>query len=216
MAWAVYPSQGIDKTSVSVITSAISLLEKIQQMKSSLLLLTLTLALTCAGSERHKESLTVRAVSHDSRTNEFSWTYTTPGSSSTDCSGSGTTYGNTTRVSTNCKTSSTPAQTHLMTRQTIDVMNLVEGNGLRYTITCRASWGGSNCSPMVDGDVFPAEIDGHTMWISARRGGNQGKAIRVKYKILNIDGQGTGLSENEQIRRAEQIYHIGESAAPKQ
>jgi hypothetical protein len=69
------------------------------------------------------------------------------------------------------------------------------------------------------GMFFPAEIDGHTMWISARRGGNQGKAIRVKYKILNIDGQEArssqqSYSDNEQIRRAEQIYHIGESAAP--
>jgi hypothetical protein len=39
---------------------------------------------------------------------------------------------------------------------------------------------------MIDGDSFPAEIDGHTMWISARKGGNQGKPIRAKYKILDI------------------------------
>jgi hypothetical protein len=39
---------------------------------------------------------------------------------------------------------------------------------------------------MNDGDQFLAEIDGTTMWVSARRGGNQGKPIRIKYKILDI------------------------------
>jgi hypothetical protein len=39
---------------------------------------------------------------------------------------------------------------------------------------------------MIDGDTFSAEIDGKTMWISARQGGNQGKLVRIKYKILDI------------------------------
>jgi hypothetical protein len=39
---------------------------------------------------------------------------------------------------------------------------------------------------MIDGDTFPAEIEGKTMWITAHKGGNQGKEVRVKYKILDI------------------------------
>jgi len=66
------------------------------------------------------------------------------------------------------------------------VSNIVEANDQRYLITCRASWVGSNCAPMIDGDTFQAEIDGTTMWVKARKGGNQGKEVRVKYKILDI------------------------------
>ncbi len=57
---------------------------------------------------------------------------------------------------------------------------------MRYIITCRAGWSGSNCAPMEDGEVFATEIDGTTMWIAARRGGNQGKKVKVKYRILDI------------------------------
>ena len=39
---------------------------------------------------------------------------------------------------------------------------------------------------MNDGELFHAEIDGTTMWIEARRGGNQGKKINIKYRILDI------------------------------
>ncbi|MGA2215263.1 MAG: hypothetical protein ABSH31_18465 [Bryobacteraceae bacterium] len=39
---------------------------------------------------------------------------------------------------------------------------------------------------MTDGDTFQAEIEGTTMWVHGRNGGNQGKEIRVKYKILDI------------------------------
>lgn len=73
-----------------------------------------------------------------------------------------------------------------MAVSTLDIKNVVEANGLRYVIVCRATWSGSSCGPLNDGDVFPAEIAGTTMWIEARRGGNQGKKIRIKYRILDI------------------------------
>jgi hypothetical protein len=37
-----------------------------------------------------------------------------------------------------------------------------------------------------DGDSFRAEIDGKTMWIEAHQGGNQGKVVKIKYKIQDI------------------------------
>lgn len=75
----------------------------------------------------------------------------------------------------------------------MDVLNTVEllfgpnrPSGMQYTISCRANWIGSNCQPMIDGDTFSARIDGNTMWITGRKGGNQGKEVRAKYKILDI------------------------------
>ena len=94
--------------------------------------------------------------------------------------------GNTTVGTSNCQNTSTPARTRQIIRRTVDVLNVVEGDGLRYTISCTANWAGSNCQALIDGQSFPAEIDKTTMWLSGRSGGNQGKLIRVKYKILDI------------------------------
>jgi hypothetical protein len=145
-----------------------------------------SLAFSCFAKNSNKKSLTVRAVAFTSRTNERTSSYTTPGTSNTNCSGSGTTIGNTTNASVNCQTTSTPAQTHQINSRTIDVMNIVEADGMRYTIVCRASWVGSNCAPLIAGDVFRAEIDNRTMWLMARKGGNQGKEVKMKNKILDI------------------------------
>jgi hypothetical protein len=95
-------------------------------------------ALLCLGGE--KTSLTVRAVTHETRVNERTGSYVTPGRSSTTCSGSTNTVGTSTYGTANCNTTSTPAQAHQITRRSLDVENIVEGSdGLRYTIVCRAS-----------------------------------------------------------------------------
>jgi hypothetical protein len=70
--------------------------------------------------------------------------------------------------------------------RTMDVSNVVEAGGMQYTISCTAHWVGSSCGPMNDGDTFPAEIKGNTMWITGRKGGNQGRKVRSKYRILDI------------------------------
>jgi len=133
-----------------------------------------------------KKTLTVTAVAFTSNTIERTSTYTTPGTSNTNCSGSATTSGSTTNGSANCQTTSNPAQVHQVNSRVVDVMNLVDAEGMRYKIVCRASWVGSNCGPLIEGDSFEAEIDNHTMWLKARKGGNQGKEVRIKYKILDI------------------------------
>ena len=142
--------------------------------------------LSCLAKDSNKKSLMVRAVAFASRTNEQTSTLTTPGTANTNCSGTGTTTGDTTTATSNCQTTSTPAQTHQVTSRTTDVTNIVEADGIRYTIVCRASWSGSNCAPLTEGDLFQAEIDDKTMWLVARKGGNQGKEVRMKNKILDI------------------------------
>lgn len=84
---------------------------------------------------------------------------------------------------------SNPPETRQITLTTVEVTNVVEAEAMRYIIACRGHlWWGleGSCMPMKGGDIFPAEIDGTTMWIRARKGGNQGKEVRIKNKILDI------------------------------
>jgi hypothetical protein len=37
-----------------------------------------------------------------------------------------------------------------------------------------------------DGETFPAEIKGKHMFITCRRGGNQGKEEKIKFDIMDI------------------------------
>ncbi len=145
-------------------------------------------------AEKPKQKLIIRAVTHAAQVNERHSTYVTPGTSNTTCntSGNATAIGlpgmvtaNGTATS-NCQTTSRPAQVHEVNRSTVSVMNVVEADGLRYKIVCTAGWAGSNCSQMTDGEMYEAEIEGTTMWVAARRGGNQGKLMRVKYQVLDI------------------------------
>lgn len=140
----------------------------------------------CFASKSEIKHLIVTAVAHNAIVSERTGYVQQPGHSSTTCSGTGTTVGNTTQANANCQTTSTPSTVTPITTRTLDVTNRVMADGLVYTIVCRASWAGSNCGPLIDGDMFDAQLDGTTMWISARRGGNQGKAIRIKYKVLDI------------------------------
>jgi hypothetical protein len=143
-------------------------------MKYSLTIFLLT-ALPNVAADRNARTLQIRGLSYESQVNERTSTYVTPGSSSTNCNGTGTTVGNTTTANANCQTTSTPPQVHTINARTIDVTNFVEAEGQRYKISCRASWVGSNCGPLIQGDVFTATIDGHTMWVSARKGGTKAK-----------------------------------------
>lgn len=120
--------------------------------------------------------ITVRAVTHSARQKQFSTTYSAPPSATTICDPTGA----------NCQTTSTPAKNYEATVRTLDVTDIVESGGYRYTIACKASWSGSNCVPMVDGSEFPAEVEGDTMWVLAIKGAPLGKQIRIKYHILAV------------------------------
>ena len=39
---------------------------------------------------------------------------------------------------------------------------------------------------LFDGQTFPAEIKGKHMYVTSQTGGNQGKIIKTKYDILDI------------------------------
>ena len=151
-----------------------------------------------------KKTLTVTAVTHDSRVHERTSYHTTPEKSTTDCTGTGTDS----TIRMDCNTTSTPATTTSITTRTTDVSEEVRGSdNVVYTIACTdrpnilaaamvgaAAGGGASgdstlagsgkCKPLIDGAHFDAEIKGTTMWVHARKEGR--KVIKIKYKILNI------------------------------
>jgi len=109
-------------------------------------------------------------------------------SSYTSCYGSGqfSTFGNygNLNMNTNCNTIyTTPTQIPITWRYA-DVYVVVENVSQVYLIGCRANWRWSNCEPLIVGDVFPAEISGNTMTISALKKGK--KTVHTKYTILQV------------------------------
>jgi len=167
-------------------------------------------ACTAISRAEDKKTLTVTAVTHNSHVNERTSYHTTPGQSATDCSGTGTDSGaGTTRINMDCNTTSTPPKTSSITTRTTDVSEkVIDSDNVVYTIVCTdrpnilagalvgaaagAGGGGGTlagsgkCVPLTDGDRFDAEIKGTNMWVRALKGGNQGKAVKIKYKILDI------------------------------
>ena len=154
------------------------------------------LALAVEGKDT--EALSLQAVGYRVITHDWNYSYTTPGRSNTSCYGSASTLGNgtingnavdwnaVTNLSADCQTVSTPPQTYSGTIRHFEIFNALRGqNGLTYIVTCSTHWIGSKCSWLRPGDHFQAEANGNTLWISARKGGNRGKPVRVKYRILD-------------------------------
>jgi hypothetical protein len=97
-----------------------------------------------------------------------------PGQTNTNC----TEYGN----SVNCHTTEMPSRTNAVYRFT----QVVTANGLKYTLSRTARWRWNSLDWLTDGESFPAEIKGRQMFITAHKGGNQGKKEILKYQILDI------------------------------
>jgi hypothetical protein len=164
-------------------------MQEVELKKPALFLATVTLissVFVLEGSGGEKQTLTVRALSYRAIPHERTSYYQTQGQSSTSCYGSGTDLGYSTSISLNCQTVTTPPENIPITVRSLEVYNLVEANGMIYTITCTAHWVGSNCTWLIPGDTFQAEVKDTTMWITARKGGNMGKKIRPKFRILDM------------------------------
>jgi hypothetical protein len=126
-------------------------------------------------SKAEKETIWVTAVTEESNV--------ATSTAQTSCGGTAIT-GPVTTANVNCDTTHNPPRRHNIGFR-IDVTNKVRAeDGQIYTITCSAHWLGSNCSSLVDGDSFKADVEKTTMWITADK--NQGKQIHIKYKILDI------------------------------
>jgi len=132
-----------------------------------------------------KQALVVQAVSYRAIPHERTAYYQTQGYSSTSCYGSGSDTGYWTNLNINCQTVTTPPQTIPISVRSVEVYNRVQTGSMIYTITCSARWEGSHCNWLIPGDSFQAEMSGTTMWILGRRGGNMGKPMKVKFRVLD-------------------------------
>jgi hypothetical protein len=120
------------------------------------------------------QKLTVVAVSH--HTQESDYTTTTPAHSNTNCAANDSYI--------NCNTTSYGGGTQ--TNAVYRLSEVVTANGMRYVLTRTARWRWSSLDWLNDGESFPAEIKGKHMYITCRKGGNQGKKETIKYDILDI------------------------------
>jgi hypothetical protein len=143
-------------------------------MKLAALVLVLALA-----SALSAQTLTVVAVSHN--TQEHDYTITTPQQSNTNCT-------STSDTTINCSTTTYGggSQTHAVYRLTQVVTANQNGQTIRYVLARTARWRWSSLDWLSDGESFPAEIKGKHMYITCRRGGNQGKKETLKYEIVDI------------------------------
>lgn len=125
------------------------------------------------------QNLTVVAVSHS--TQEHDYTITTPQQSQINCT-------STSDTSANCTTTSYGggSQTHALYKLTQVVTANQNSQTIRYTLSRTARWRWSSLDWLNDGESFSAEIKGKHMYITCRRGGNQGKKETLKYDILDI------------------------------
>lgn len=144
----------------------------IPEMLASMLLILLAAPLASA------QKLTVFTVSHSR--NERDYTVTTPQTTNTNC--------NLYPDSANCTSTTYGGGT-----QNNAVYHFFEvatsrdgGTVTRYILSRTARWAWNSTDWLNDGEYFNAEIKGKHMFITYRRGGNQGKRETLKYDILDI------------------------------
>jgi len=124
------------------------------------------------------QKLTILTVSHSRE--EHGYTITTPQTTNTDCN----LYPN----SVNC-TSTTygGGSQNKAVYHFIEVVTSNDGGKVtRYTLARTVRWVWGSMDWLNDGETFPAEIKGKHMFITYRRGGNQGKQEKLKYDIMDI------------------------------
>ena len=99
--------------------------------------------------------------------------YQQPGNASTDCTGSGTWFGNMYQGNTSCTTQYTPAQNVPINWTHFTIYNLVETKDSTLVISCTRNWAFSRCSHLVPGDVFSFARKGGKMSVTGQRGNNK-------------------------------------------
>jgi hypothetical protein len=104
--------------------------------------------------------------------------YQQPSSSSTDCMGSGTWYGNMSQANVQCSTQYTPAQNVPINWTHYTIYNLVETVSSYMVIACTRNVVWSKCSYLVPGDTFSFEMKkGKVSVVGQREGKSKGQSL---------------------------------------
>ena len=138
----------------------------------------IVLAMPHNSNGEEKPWITVVAVGGEKSFEDRSMSFVKPGTSNSNCSVLGS--------SVNCNTTSTPATTQTINAGTLHVISFVETETHRLKLYCSASWRFSNCNNLIVGEKFKAQIDGTKVLIQARRGGNMGKKVTLKFQLLDM------------------------------
>lgn len=109
--------------------------------------------------------------------------YQQPGSSSTDCTGSGQWLGNIYQTNLSCTGSYTPSQNVPISWQHYTVYNLVQTSDSYLVLSCTRNWAWSKCSYLVPGNVFSYEYRKGQIWVTGQRSGKK-KEEALKYDIV--------------------------------
>lgn len=135
-----------------------------------------------ADAVRH---VTFKAVATKVEDHTSANSFTLPGNQQTTCTGSSNTVGGSTVGAANCQTTGTPAQTIPYRGGYTTIFNQVEADGFTYLLGCNTSPFRA-CSMLIIGDSFPAEIKGTDVVVTGPRGGNMGKMVKVKFRLLDM------------------------------
>jgi hypothetical protein len=80
--------------------------------------------------------------------------------------------------------------------QSVEVYNLLEGNGTLYTVGCTSERTDGNCIWLIPGQTFEARVENWIMWVKSRGFGNTGRERWLKYSLLDIRSQTLGAQDN--------------------
>lgn len=123
-----------------------------------------------------KPWITVTAVDNDTQIREYESSQTTNAKSETSCTAIG--------ITKSCTTTSTPSETKVSISRVRYVTSYVETETHRLKLSCSSGW--ARCSPLEVGEKFQASIDGTKVTVKMHEGGNMGKEIAIKYKLLDM------------------------------
>ncbi len=97
--------------------------------------------------------------------------YQQPGNADTDCTGSGTWFGNIWQGNTSCTTQYTPAQNVPINWYHYTIYNLVETDDSVLVLACTRNWAFSKCTYLIPGNLFPYEFEKGRISIKGRKAG---------------------------------------------
>ena len=110
--------------------------------------------------------------------------YQTPGSASTQCTGSGSWVGNIWQGNNACSTQYTPSQTVPVNWQHVTIYNLVETSNARMVIACTRNWSLSKCSYLIPGNTFQYEMKNGKFEVFGHKGGSS-KETSLSFDVMS-------------------------------
>ena len=112
--------------------------------------------------------------------------YQQQGSSNTECTGSGTWFGNIWQGNSSCTTQYTPAQSIPVNWQHYTIYNLVETSDSTMVVACTRNWAFSKCAYLIPGNFFEFEDRNGKILIKGHKAGKD-KEVDLALDIVSSE-----------------------------